>query len=239
MSPATTRRIIGPVELSPGVGHNGSLRLRLLYPLVEGEIYVQPSTESYAITDGELPVDCLAAVPGRYELQILDLVDKKLWGFKVNIVANGLAPITVADLFVLSNMQDPIDSIDLEGVNATVLSSGDAPLDALFAADGEGGTYWRPSITHGTVQEVTGAFYNVTIETHILAAGAVDTVIQLPASESSENRIVSVKKITSNPIVVTITPDGTDTIEGLLEYQIQIQHEAITLLCTGTSWFIF
>ena len=67
------------------------------------------------------------------------------------------------------------------------------------------------------------------------ASGAF--TLNLPAA--STRKRYHLKKIDSSANVVTITPNGADTIEGAATYALNTQYKSVTLYSNGTStWYI-
>jgi hypothetical protein len=63
--------------------------------------------------------------------------------------------------------------------------------------------------------------------------------VTLPPANQNINRVIGVKKISSDANAVTISPTGADTIDGAASQSITIQWNSISLLSNGTGWYIF
>lgn len=81
---------------------------------------------------------------------------------------------------------------------------------------------------------VTGNTITVTNEEYIFVESAADTTIRLPASS---NRTIVIKK-TSSGGTVTIRPNGSQRIDGVLLKTLTTQYESITLRGDGTTWHV-
>lgn len=75
---------------------------------------------------------------------------------------------------------------------------------------------------------------------HILLADCTlgNIAINLLASPLVKEQTIIVKKIDPTVSVVTITPNGAETIDGEVNIILSTQWTAITLHCNGTNWFI-
>lgn len=60
----------------------------------------------------------------------------------------------------------------------------------------------------------------------------------LPAASSSTNRILVIQKIDSSTNTVTVSPNGSDTINGAASQAISTQYGAITVQSNGSTWTI-
>ena len=63
-------------------------------------------------------------------------------------------------------------------------------------------------------------------------------VQNLPSATGS-GKIFYIKKVDSSANTVTVTPDGTDTIDGASDYVLSTQYESVTVQdCTTGVWYI-
>lgn len=67
-------------------------------------------------------------------------------------------------------------------------------------------------------------------------AGAVN--VPLPAAAKQRNRQVTIKKIDASANAVTLTADGTETIDGAATKVLAAQWDTITLASTGDAWWV-
>jgi len=63
-------------------------------------------------------------------------------------------------------------------------------------------------------------------------------VVGLPAAASSLNRWLHIKKIGSS-FTVQIDPNGAETIDDAATFDMATQYDCISIICDGTSWWIF
>jgi hypothetical protein len=145
-----TRQITGPIETPEHeVVTTGLMRVKLLYPIAEGDIFVAPFKLEYNITDGDLPITCKLATPGWYQFKIFDLVDERVWTFQVMVYPNAGSSISIAELWLLSRLEDgPDTDIPPEQIDLSLFGSDGAAEDEVLTATGDGGTEWR--IVSGT-----------------------------------------------------------------------------------------
>ena len=90
------------------------------------------------------------------------------------------------------------------------------------------------------------ASHNVVTKTSNYTASNGDCVLADASSEAititlpspSNNAIVNVKKIDSSANVVTVEPNGSETIDGSSSKTIDTQYESYTFISDGTNWYI-
>ena len=171
----TTRLITGPIETPEHVVvAQGYLRVKLLYPIADDDTLIAPFKLEYQITDGE-PETFSLATPGWYEFKILDAVEDRVWTFKTNVYSNGGSPISVAELWLLSRLEDAIDDgLDLAAIDAANLGSDGADADTVLTADGSGGSDWLPVGGDG-LGDMTKAIYDPDDDGQVEAADNADT----------------------------------------------------------------
>lgn len=58
----------------------------------------------------------------------------------------------------------------------------------------------------------------------------------LPAASTATNMVVSFKKTDSTANAITITPNGSDKIDGASSFALSAQYDWLTLVCDGTGW---
>ena len=139
-----TRQITGPIETPEHVVvTTGLMRVDLLYPIAEGDTFVAPFKLEYNITDGDLPVTCKLATPGWYQFKIYDYVEEQVWSFQVMVYPNSGSSISVAELWLLSRLEDgPDTDIPPEQIDLSLFGSDGATAGHVLTADGGGGTDW-------------------------------------------------------------------------------------------------
>ncbi len=106
--------------------------------------------------------------------------------------------------------------------------------------------WWRQ-----TLNKIAAAFFPATMRTLtangtvtvqddgvlVDATSAAVTVTLLPASQCQFWK-GTVKKIDSSSHHVTLTPTGTDTIDGASSYVLSAQWKAVTVQSNGTGYFV-
>ena len=84
------------------------------------------------------------------------------------------------------------------------------------------------------------ATYTATASDHTIlcnnTGGAI--TINLPAAAGCSGRVYVIKKISGILLNVTIDPNASETIDGVLTRVLTTQYESIIIQCDGTSWFI-
>jgi len=65
-----------------------------------------------------------------------------------------------------------------------------------------------------------------------------NVIITLGAATDNERTVHTIKKIDSSGHTVTIDPDGSETIDGEQEIELNLQYSYITIVCDGTEWWI-
>jgi hypothetical protein len=110
-----------------------------------------------------------------------------------------------------------------KGANGTVLS-----------VDGTGAVVWAPLVA-GTVVSVTGAYSVATGVNVVLAGGATNYSVTLPAASAHTNRQINVKNTGTGAITVA-TSGGN--IDGSATAVIAKQYNSLTVVSDGTNWFI-
>lgn len=62
--------------------------------------------------------------------------------------------------------------------------------------------------------------------------------VSLPAASTLQGRVLVFKKIDASANTVTITPNGTDTIDGAASVVISGQYDGYTIQSSGTGWWV-
>jgi hypothetical protein len=85
----------------------------------------------------------------------------------------------------------------------------------------------------------TGSVSLLAIETlELVTAGASDVTRTLPAVASSTDAVVVIKKIDSGAGNVIIEGNGSETVDGALNYTLSNQWQYVRLYCDGTTWHV-
>lgn len=179
-----TRQITGPIETPEHeVVTTGFLKVKLLYPIAEDTTFIAPYRLEYEITAGALPATCVVTTVGWYELTILDTIEERIWSFQVMIYPDGGASISVAELWLLSRLQDgPDTSIPPEQVDLSLFGSDGATAGHVLTADGAGATDWLPvgALTPG---DMTKAVYDPDDDGKVNAADVADSALHADDSD--------------------------------------------------------
>lgn len=101
-----------------------------------------------------------------------------------------------------------------------------SPRSSSFLASG-------PITTITTSTTLTGTNYTVLVD-----ATSAAVVVTLPLCAGANKRIYNIKKVDSSVNAVTITPGGSDTIDGDSSVVIYAQYNSYTIHCAGgTVWY--
>lgn len=85
----------------------------------------------------------------------------------------------------------------------------------------------------------TGDYTLVQTDRVILGdATAGPITFTLPKASLSPSRQFDIKKIDVTANIVTIDPDGSETIDGAANKTLLTKDETVRIYCTGTEWFI-
>lgn len=156
-----TRQLTGPIETPEHVAvTSGELRVRLLFPIAEDTTFIAPYKLEYAITNGALPVTARVAAPGKYEFRILDETEGRIYSFQQVVYADEITPISIAELWLLSRLDDPDCLItDYENFDAALLGSDGSSAGEVLTSNGTGGAIWAP-ISGTGLGDMTKAVYD-------------------------------------------------------------------------------
>lgn len=69
-------------------------------------------------------------------------------------------------------------------------------------------------------------------------ATALDIVATLPACVTCSGIVLTIKKVDSSVNTVTITPDGSETVDGASSYVLSSQYELLKITSDGANWHI-
>lgn len=141
------RNILGPIRDAQGVLiPMGTLKAKLLYPLVDNTTLISPEMLTVDIVDGLFTL--VLAAPAIYDFQIIDHLDETLWNFQAPLDNDIPADISLAELFLLSG--DYVEQV-FDNPIVTFLGLIDTPEDYagemgkyLAVATGEDGVAFIP-----------------------------------------------------------------------------------------------
>lgn len=65
-----------------------------------------------------------------------------------------------------------------------------------------------------------------------------NVTVNLVSSSGSKNKVIRIKKISTDSNSVTINPNAAETIDGQTTYTITEPYQTVEILCDGTNWHI-
>jgi hypothetical protein len=91
---------------------------------------------------------------------------------------------------------------------------------------------------YGRIHTVT-ADYEAETDVGIILVNATSAplAINLPLASETPSRAIVVKKIDASGNAVTITPNGSETIDGAASLAISTQWESKMFITNGEAWF--
>jgi hypothetical protein len=165
-----TRQITGPIETPEHeVVILGVLRVSLLHPIADDDTFIAPFKLEYAITSGALPVGCKLTAPAKYEFRVEDELSNKIWTFQACLFDDSPDPISIAQLWLLSKLEQGSCSPLCEGLDAANLGSNGSSAGWVLTADGEGGADWLP-ITGSGIGDMLKSVYDTNYDGRVNAA---------------------------------------------------------------------
>ena len=78
----------------------------------------------------------------------------------------------------------------------------------------------------------------ITDDLILVNASAGTVTVNLPAASTVPGKVYVIKKIDSSVNIMTIDPNGSETIDGLATMVIAIQYEALKIVSDGSVWWI-
>lgn len=162
-----------------------------------------------------------------------------------NTFSQGVTFTGVSSSFIGNGFGPSVSNLDTSGSTATGLLTGNTII-GNFSING---TRTISASKYDSVGEnamvssttdVTAATYTAGGgEQHINADCTSNAItISLPAASTMAGRWLNVKKIDSTGNVVTIDPNGSETIDGATTISLTMQYESVTLYSDGTEWWI-
>lgn len=139
--------------------------------------------------------------------------------------------------------------LSINGVSLTFPST-NAVANQLLRNDGSGNLTWTnpPSASGGSVQEtnlLTGyvyktANYTILATDDMVEANAVGGAfaLTLPDATSVGGRTFKLKKVDASDNAVTVTCNGTQTIDDIGGYALTVPNQQLVLVSNGTNWLI-
>ena len=145
------RVVTGPVKDAKGQDLvEGTLRLKLLYPHVDGTAFVAPVEHDIPIVDGDFAVQL--AAPGKYGFLVVDKYNETIWDFQ-SYLDEGDSEVSLAELYL--SQEDTAH--DYTSIPRTFVGLLDTPPSLeggggklLVVGDDEEGVQVSPRILWGT-----------------------------------------------------------------------------------------
>ena len=166
------------------------------------------------------------------------------------ITSGNIAALTPSQIRTLINVEDAADVTDAVNVASSIVGvdalsePSSADLFALIDT-GSGSVLKKVSWTNMKTDVKTDAVvtktttYTITTsdETVLCNAASAAFTVTLPAASGNTGVTFNISKIDAVNNV-TIEGNGSETINGSLNYILTVQYESVTLQCDGTGWFI-
>lgn len=98
-----------------------------------------------------------------------------------------------------------------------------------------------PRVLHDEIEAVSSSTINLTAvstPTVLCDALANPMAVNLPLASTCEGIRYTIKKVDSSSNAVTISPSGSDTIDGAGSYVISAQFVTVAVQSDGSAWFI-
>jgi hypothetical protein len=70
-----------------------------------------------------------------------------------------------------------------------------------------------------------------------VTSGASARTITLPTASANTDRTITIRKVDTGAGKIIIDGEGSETIDGLTVYDLNVKFDYVTLLCDGTSWY--
>ncbi len=119
------------------------------------------------------------------------------------------------------------------------LPDADGLAGQVQATDGATILDWVPGPLGSNIVTKVANYLATALDYVILcdASGGVFT-ITLPPTASVPKQVYNIKKIDTSGNVVTLDPDGTETIDGDLTVTLSAPYESLMLVTDGSNWFV-
>jgi hypothetical protein len=109
--------------------------------------------------------------------------------------------------------------------------------NVTYQTDGTNFSFYGKKAVKLASPSATGTVSILAVETvEVATAGASDITRTLPPASGLTERIVTVKKIDSGAGSVIVEGNGSETIDGALNYTLVNQWQYVRLLCDGLGW---
>jgi hypothetical protein len=132
-----------------------------------------------------------------------------------------------------------LPSAQLPIATASALGGVKAGANITIATDGTISSTASGGTSALTVNTVTSATYTASAQECILANDTSNSIaITLPAASTWSGQQIIIKKIKSTSNSITITPNGTETIDGSSSLSITNAYNSATLISDGSNIYI-
>ena len=110
-------------------------------------------------------------------------------------------------------------------------------FDAMRHITGSKGNPGDGGIQYATTAAKTAA-YTATINDDVITCGAGDETfaVSLPTAVNAANKVLEIKNVGTG--VITIEPNGAETIDGESSVTLNVQGESLTLVSDSTEWWV-
>jgi hypothetical protein len=121
------------------------------------------------------------------------------------------------------------------------IRDGNQAAGKVLVSDADGKSTWGNLDTNNIITtSTTTTATSITPTFSIIYCNTASNsiTVNLPAAASSVNKIFNIKRISAGTNLVTISPNGSETIDGNLTVVLYAQWDAIRVHCDGTNWYI-
>ena len=139
-------------------------------------------------------------------------------------------PVTIIE----SEAADIQSAIRADASQSANLAEWQDSSGGMLAAIGSGGSLYLP------IETVTASPTTLDDTHHIVLCDCTsnDITVKLPAVSGLSGLIYHIKKIDSTSNIVSIDPEGSETLDGELSVDIISQYDSLKIACDGTEWHI-
>jgi len=134
---------------------------------------------------------------------------------------------------------------DMQRKDGSYISRGGASLPPqsgnsgkFLTTNGTKVSWGTPTVTE-TVTTITGTTTAGTDTYYLCDASLGAFTVNLPAAASSANVKYHFKKIDTTDNYITINGNLAETIENELTYTLAVPYSVVSIVCSGTAWFVF
>lgn len=130
-------------------------------------------------------------------------------------------------------------AINSQAITATQISSGSAASGLPLVSNGAGGASFANATIGGNLVTKTSSYQVLSTDTTVLCNATGGTVsLTLPDPTSNTGKLLWIKKIDSSTNKCLVKRFASETIDGVAQYQLQVQYQSVLVTTDGTNWFI-